>query len=49
MEDLLQGFVKFVPALVLFLLTTLFVLLWMLLLIIPGFVAALFDGLLYPN
>ncbi|MCZ8518399.1 MULTISPECIES: DUF975 family protein [Paenibacillus] len=46
-DDLLQGFVKFVPALVLYLLSTLFVLLWMLLLIIPGIVAALSYSMAY--
>ncbi|WP_426452041.1 DUF975 family protein [Paenibacillus sp. S-38] len=46
-EDILQGFVRFVPALVLYLLTTLFVLLWMLLLIVPGIVAALSYSMAY--
>ncbi|MFD2615456.1 DUF975 family protein [Paenibacillus gansuensis] len=40
-EDMFAGFRKFVPAFVLYLLTAIFTLLWLLLLIVPGIIAGL--------
>lgn len=40
LEDILEGFTSFVPALLVYLLTLIFTILWSLLLIIPGIMAA---------
>lgn len=47
LEQLFEGFVNFTNALLVYLLTLLYVLLWMLLLIIPGIMAALSYAMVF--